>query len=646
MHKGKLTVVKADEDEDWRHDKAELTGWEIPVFLSVASSHGAAALDQWSGLEVTSSPSNGEFYRAGERIALRVDLAVPIELSEDPTLALQIGNRIRQAVLSSTSVSVCSEGAKKESLYFLYEVIPQDLDPDGISIAADALTFGEGRIQPAGNVVPFENDTRHKVDGSIARSDDHGDSLSDATELVLGRPAGGEIEVPGDADVFRLELAAAAAVRVFTSGGLDTVGALESQSGGNLGLDDDGGEGNNFLIETALEAGAYYVRVEAYGDATGTYTLHANSVPDDHGDSRSDATELALGRPAGGEIEVPGDADVFRLELAAAAAVRVFTSGGLDTVGALESQSGGNLGLDDDGGEGNNFLIETALEAGAYYVRVEAYGDATGTYTVHANSVPDDQVDGTKAVHPAINGVHIQTRPQDGQAYGLGEVISVTVSFDRDIEVTGSPTLVLGLGQSARQVSLSGTSPYGLWFRYEVQAGDRDADGISILPGALALSGGGIRSAAGTDAQLDLGGHAIENHPEQRVDGSKVAPPSVNRVSIYSRPADGRFYGAGEVIDVSIWFSQHIEVNGSPTLALGVGQGLRHASFYGTSPSGLWFRYQVRAGDVDTDGISILPSALALNGGSIRGASGLDADLNIGGHAIENDPAHKVDGGT
>ena len=226
-------------------------------------------------------------------------------------------------------------------------------------------------------------------------TDDHGDLRSDASELVLGKPVAGSIEFDGDRDVFRLELGAAAVVRIFTSGGLNTVGRLEQHSGEVLALEASGGEDRNFLIVKKLEAGVYYVRVRAIAGWTGDYTLHAEEevVTDDHGDSLSDATELELGRPVGGEIDFSGDDDVFRLELAAATVVRIFSTGGLFAVGFLENRYGQELVVQLGGGEGNNFLILRKLEAGVYYVRVRGRGGVeTGAYTLHAEAeiIADD----------------------------------------------------------------------------------------------------------------------------------------------------------------------------------------------------------------------------------------------------------------
>ena len=56
------------------------------------------------------------------------------------------------------------------------------------------------------------------------------------------------------------------------------------------------------------------------------------------------------------------------------------------------------------------------------------------------------------------------------------------------------------------------------------------------------------------------------------------------------------------------------------------------------------FSYTVQADDHDPDGVSLGSDALRLNGGSIRDAAGIDADLNLAGYVVTNDPRFKVDG--
>ena len=78
-----------------------------------------------------------------------------------------------------------------------------------------------------------------------------------------------------------------------------------------------------------------------------------------------------------------------------------------------------------------------------------------------------------------------------------------------------------------------------------------------------------------------------------------------------------------------------------------MGGRIRDATLYRQNSDGTWlsFRYKVQTQDVDQDGIGIPANALRLNGGSIRSAAGVDADLNLGTHAITDAPNHKVDGG-
>ena len=58
----------------------------------------------------------------------------------NPQLALTVGSRTRQASFWSSSVY-------GDFLFFRYQVQSADADPDGIGIAADALTLNGGSIR-------------------------------------------------------------------------------------------------------------------------------------------------------------------------------------------------------------------------------------------------------------------------------------------------------------------------------------------------------------------------------------------------------------------------------------------------------------------------------------------------------------------
>ena len=112
---------------------------------------------------------------------------------------------------------------------------------------------------------------------------------------------------------------------------------------------------------------------------------------DDHGDSPSSATALAVGSSRSGQLEPGGDVDYFRVEVSESGDLTVHTTGSLDTKGQLEDSAGAVLASDDDGGEGLNFRLAHAVSAGTYYIKVEGYNaSTTGSYTIHASGPGGD----------------------------------------------------------------------------------------------------------------------------------------------------------------------------------------------------------------------------------------------------------------
>ena len=233
-------------------------------------------------------------------------------------------------------------------------------------------------------------------------ADDHGDDFNNATNLPLGSSITGRIDPGDDRDVFKLDLSGASGnthVWVYTTGELDTSGALYDSNGNLLTDNDDTTSGSevidtNFRIPWTLAPGVYYVSVvSADRLATGDYTLHAKA--DDHGHSFDTATTLLLGDSAAGSIDPEYDRDMFKLDLSGASGnthVWVYTTGELDTSGALYDSNGNLLTDNDDTTSGSevidtNFRIPWTLAPGVYYVSVvSADRLATGDYTLHAKA--------------------------------------------------------------------------------------------------------------------------------------------------------------------------------------------------------------------------------------------------------------------
>ncbi len=89
-------------------------------------------------------------------------------------------------------------------------------------------------------------------------------------------------------------------------------------------------------------------------------------------------------------------------------------------------------------------------------------------------------------------------------------------------------------------------------------------------------------------------------------------------------------YIAGSTIDITVQFSEPVEVTGTPQITLETGTTDQAANY--TSGSGtdtLTFQYTVQAGDVSPDLDYLATTALTLNSGTIQDASGNDADLTL-----------------
>jgi hypothetical protein len=103
--------------------------------------------------------------------------------------------------------------------------------------------------------------------------------------------------------------------------------------------------------------------------------------------------------------------------------------------------------------------------------------------------------------------------------------------------------------------------------------------------------------------------------------------PTVNAVS--STTVDGT-YKVGDVIAVTVAFTESVTVTGTPQLTLETGttdRTINYASGSGTST--LTFNYTVQSGDTSADLDYLATTALALNGGSIKDAAGNNGVLTL-----------------
>ena len=107
--------------------------------------------------------------------------------------------------------------------------------------------------------------------------------------------------------------------------------------------------------------------------------------------------------------------------------------------------------------------------------------------------------------------------------YGIDAELSIDVVLDKNVTVDtngGTPYVGIDVGGDTKQAGYaSGSGTNHLRFRYTVQAGDNDTDGISITANALKTNNGTIRTG---DFDADLSHDAVPAIPNATVDS--IAP--------------------------------------------------------------------------------------------------------------------------
>ena len=139
---------------------------------------------------------------------------------------------------------------------------------------------------------------------------------------------------------------------------------------------------------------------------------------------------------------------------------------------------------------------------------------------------------------------------------------------------------------------------------------------------------------------------AVDDANIGNVEGSETfavdtRTPTVSTVKISSDPGADRIYAPEDEIQVTVTFSETVEVTGTPRLQIELGGGSRTATYGGgTGTEALVFGYEVDEGESDNDGVGV--EADSLSGGTIRDEARNNAERDHDGLAADAD--HKVDG--
>ncbi|MDE2732240.1 MAG: hypothetical protein OXI38_12685, partial [Bacteroidota bacterium] len=623
-------------------------------------------------ITIHSNPLNltaqGGTYLREAVIAVQVFFNRSLRITGRPQLALQIGNNVRNAGL----ISVGNSGGVRESvLMFNYTVQSDDADTDGISISANSVRLNEGTINDASDSDVGADLThsaiaaspRHKVDGSMvptpealwvrfATSPNHRDpgmntgTYSAGEKIVVDVGFDYRVDVSG---MPRVALTIGTATRyavmegyqpgstkalrfVYTvqASDMDTDGAdipanalqlnggtitLINNATANANLAHDaviGGPGHKVdgTLAPILTLRTFYVNPGAGYPVQGdTYRHGETIIVTAHFDGQV------------GVIGMPRVAITIGTRTRHAVFVRV-TSNGTDAFFKY------NVQADDLDTDGIDIAVNALdLNGGDIFLRAQPSAQKVLVAQVSGWDSSDPGHDNHK-----VNGSLVSTSPMAtsvallnplpaaNNTYSLGERIWVGVSFNNDIAVTGTPQIGIQIGSNLRQADFNRVFWTGRWliFAYTIQAGDLDADGVSIPANALMVNGGSIHLEWDSSINAVLDHAEVPTQASRKVDGSIKGAPKVSSIRITNTPSSG-VYETGDMITVRIGFNRAVDVTGTPRVGLTIGTETRYAITGAASAvHSAEFSYTVQMADLDTDGMSIAANALELNGGTIR----------------------------
>lgn len=215
---------------------------------------------------------------------------------------------------------------------------------------------------------------------------DDGNTRATSTVIAFGVRSEANLDANDDVDVFRIELQGRAEIAVQSGGNTDTVAVLTGSEGEVIATNDDASGTNlNFRIVETLDGGVYYLTVTGSNGAVGPYRVLARiqRAGDDHGDTIGASTRITAAEVAG-SLRPAGDIDAFRIDVDVETGAILRTKGPTDTVGRLLDSSLNVVAEADTGGDRGNFVIDTTLTPGIYYLMVSGRDDATGGYSVEA----------------------------------------------------------------------------------------------------------------------------------------------------------------------------------------------------------------------------------------------------------------------
>ncbi|MBW8684592.1 Ig-like domain-containing protein [Chitinophaga rhizophila] len=523
-----------------------------------------------------SVPANG-YYKAGQQLLFTVTF------NENVTLDITGGRPSLGVVIGTSTVQAAYAAAAGSNAYtFSYTVADGDMDMNGIAVGTlslngaairDAATNNANltlnNIDPTNNV--FVNTTRPTVTVSTA--------------------AAARTNAPFTATIIFSE-----AVTGLTAGDITATNATLS----NL---------------TTTDNITYTVLVTPTADGTVTVRVPADAAVNigDNGNQASNTLSLTYDAtaPVVTAVSVPADGyykagDVLNFSVKFSEQVTLNTTGG------------------------NPYLTLTigAATVNAVYTGNGGTDELEFAYTVVTG---DQDMDGIAVNSLSLNGATLRDAATNNANLALNNIgnttnvrvntTSATVTLTAAAAIDNAPFTVTATFSEA----VTGLTAADFVVTNGTASGLQTTDNIIYTVTITPATDGAVTIQLPAAAAVNIGnnGTQVSNTLTVTYDATR---PVVTSVTV---PANG-YYKEGDVLNFTVTFNENTVLNtagGNPYLNVVLGTGTVRASYTTATATSVSFRYVVRPGDMDLDGIAL--GTLNLNGASLQDAATNDADLTL-----------------
>ena len=216
------------------------------------------------------------------------------------------------------------------------------------------------------------------------------------------------------------------------------------------------------------------------------------------------------------------------------------------------------------------------------------------------------------------------TDDQAGVASDADNTVVYKFEFNEDVTGFTTADVTVTGGTKGTFNAVDGNT-----YTVEVTADDNSTTNVSVTAGNT-----GVTDANGNTMAADA------TNAAQVVD--TVNPVISSEAITTATGVQNSYLNAGDVVTVTVTFSEAVVKTGSPRLALDIGGTPVYAAYAsGSGTTALTFTYTILAGQTDVNGISIPQDALDLNGGTITDLAGNTATITKA--AVTDNGSYKVD---